>query len=287
MRSKIKRARELMRTLRNLAANARGYVYAGTAALARMWKCSERTVYRWLDELERVGEIAIKIVGRLRRIYLLGSGAQLAFNFDAECQSECQSSCQPKCQSSIPATPHVHQELPPISEPYCRDLRDWRDSQEQTSSSSVQVWGKQNDDDESLLGVVGRWMQRYTQLQGTDLGEPDREIVLRVIRGMNGASLDELDRMFTRLHKIGAAPERSYGWFVRVVEREFSERGREKPPPRAVVVAGPGPRMTIDEEETPTWSGVYGSGGWLKKLAVEAKAMDERMLLHAQLFGTH
>jgi hypothetical protein len=127
MRFKIRRARELMRTLRNLAANARGYVYAGTAALARMWKCCERTVYRWLDELERVGDIKTKIVGRLRRIYVVGLDAQMAFNFDAECQPECQPECQSRCQSSIPANPAARQELPPNSGAYLRDLRDLRD----------------------------------------------------------------------------------------------------------------------------------------------------------------
>jgi hypothetical protein len=127
MRYLQRKVRALLALLARLVDNARGYCYAGTAKLAEMFGCSERTMYRWLDRMEKMGLIAIKIVGRARRIFVLRPDHQMSFDFDAFCQSECQSVCQLECQSSIPAKPAARQELPPNSAPDIRDSGDLRD----------------------------------------------------------------------------------------------------------------------------------------------------------------
>ena len=95
------------------------------------------------------------------------------------------------------------------------------DRREPNSSSSVVV--SQSDDDQGIFPEVKSWMRLYSQRSGRDLGEPDAQIVKRVIRGMNGVSLEHLARLLRRLHTKGLKPASSYGWIAAVVEEEFRD----------------------------------------------------------------
>lgn len=99
-------------------------------------------------------------------------------------------------------------------------------NREEESSSSVVPLQKDDDHDErqsDLFTEIGKWMRLFSQRSGRDLGDPDRAIIRRVVRGMNGCSLEDLARLLRRLHEKCMKPASSYGWIAAVVEEEFRD----------------------------------------------------------------
>ena len=79
-----------------------------------------------------------------------------------------------------------------------------------------------NDTTSPVVGVVELMQESLTDFMAGKWGKPDRDIAEQALAACNGAPWPDISTELLRLHRSGARPEKSWGWFVTMLSRRFA-----------------------------------------------------------------
>lgn len=74
---------------------------------------------------------------------------------------------------------------------------------------------------EDDISQIKRWLYEF---MGEGWPEPDFMVCEQVYVSMNGASMDQLALFLRQLHKQGKRPQKSWAWFIGVVQQYFARK---------------------------------------------------------------
>jgi len=77
---------------------------------------------------------------------------------------------------------------------------------------------------EGPIETIQAWLREYVGHFGKHWPPPDQAICFSVFRALNGASLDDLEKLFQDLYAKKQHPGKNYAWFVPVVAAKFEGR---------------------------------------------------------------
>ena len=163
------------------------------------------------ERLQLLGYMAgsVKIERDLQQRFSVDSVGGEWFNNSPELVNFITESC-----SRPPATENIEHQMP-ANVRQCPPLRARaRSESESYSESEANVVVGEGDDVSGMQKALedfmdGKW------------GKPDRDIAEKALAACNGAALIDISTELLRLHRSGARPVKSWGWFVTMLSRRF------------------------------------------------------------------